>query len=56
VPTVFVTNGESLLTLLLSNLEHLVNPKHQLFTYLKLLSVGVTRRSASILLMAVLFA
>ena len=42
VPTVFVKQGESLLTLLLGNLEHLVNHKHQLFTYLKLLGVGVT--------------
>jgi DinB superfamily len=42
VPTIFVKQGESLLTLLLGNLEHLINHKHQLFTYLKLLSVGVT--------------
>jgi hypothetical protein len=42
VPTVFVKQGESLLTLLLGNLEHLINHKHQLFTYLKLLGVGVT--------------
>jgi hypothetical protein len=31
---VFVNDGEPLLTLLLGNLEHLVNHKHQLFTYL----------------------
>jgi hypothetical protein len=42
LPTVFVKQGETLLTLLLGNLEHLINHKHQLFTYLKLLGVGVT--------------
>ncbi len=42
VPTLFVKQGESLLTLLLGNLEHLVNHKHQLFMYLKLLGVSVT--------------
>jgi hypothetical protein len=42
IPTVFVKHGEPLLTLLLGNLEHLINHKHQLFTYLKLLGVGVT--------------
>jgi hypothetical protein len=36
IPTVFVPAGESVLTLLLGNLEHLINHKHQLFTYLKL--------------------
>jgi hypothetical protein len=41
VPTVFVKNGEPLLTLLLGNLEHLVNHKHQLFTYLKMMGVNV---------------
>jgi len=40
--TVFVKEGETLLTLLLGNLEHLINHKHQLFTYLKLLGVAVT--------------
>jgi hypothetical protein len=40
LPTVFVTAGESLLTLLLGNLEHLINHKHQLFTYLKLMGVS----------------
>jgi hypothetical protein len=44
VPTVFVEQGESLLTLMLGNLEHLVNHKHQLFTYLKLLGVSVASR------------
>jgi len=42
VPTVFVTNGESILTLLLGNLEHLLNHKHQLFLYLRLMTVEVT--------------
>ena len=41
LPTVFVAEGESVLTLLLGNLEHLVNHKHQLFMYLKLLPVSV---------------
>jgi hypothetical protein len=41
VPTVFVAQGESILTLLLGNLEHLINHKHQLFTYLKQMSVTV---------------
>ncbi len=41
VPTVFVGSGETLLMLLLGNLEHLVNHKHQLFTYLKLIGVDV---------------
>jgi hypothetical protein len=35
VPTVFVRAGESILTLLLGNMEHLINHKHQLFMYLK---------------------
>jgi hypothetical protein len=41
LPTVFVPAGESLLTLLLGNLEHLLNHKYQLFFYLKLLGVDV---------------
>jgi len=41
VPTVFVKDGEPLLTLLLGNLEHLINHKHQLFMYLKLMGVEV---------------
>ena len=41
VPTVFVAQGESMLTLLLGNLEHLINHKHQLFTYLKQMGVPV---------------
>lgn len=41
LPTVFVAEGESVLTLLLGNLEHSINHKHQLFMYLKLAGVGV---------------
>lgn len=44
VPTVFVASGERVLTLLLGNLEHLINHKHQLFTYLKLMGVEVGTR------------
>jgi hypothetical protein len=36
VPTVFVPEGELLLTLLLGNLEHLINHKYQFLIYLKL--------------------
>ncbi|MEO8051614.1 MAG: DinB family protein [Acidobacteriota bacterium] len=39
VPTLFVAQGETVLTLLLGNLEHLINHKHQLFTYLKQMGV-----------------
>jgi len=39
IPTVFVPGGEPALTLLLGNLEHLINHKHQLFTYLKEMGV-----------------
>jgi hypothetical protein len=41
LPTVFVPDGETVLTLLLGNLEHLINHKHQLFAYLKMLPVEV---------------
>ncbi len=41
LPTVFVPEGEAALTLLLGNLEHLINHKYQLFSYLKLLGVQV---------------
>jgi hypothetical protein len=44
VATVFVEHGEPLLTLLLGNLEHLINHKHQLFTYLKQMGVEVSTR------------
>ena len=42
IPTVFVREGESLATLLLGNLEHLINHKHQLFMYLKLSGAAVS--------------
>ena len=41
VPTVFVPAGEPALTLLLGNLEHVVNHKYQLFLYLKLAGASV---------------
>ena len=44
LPTVFVADGEPVLTLLLGNLEHLVNHKHQLFMYLKLAGAEVGTR------------
>jgi hypothetical protein len=42
IPTLFVPEGEPLITLLLGNLEHFINHKYQLFFYLKLLETGVT--------------
>jgi hypothetical protein len=44
IPTVFVPQGEALLTLLLGNLEHLINHKYQLFSYLKALGVPLGTR------------
>jgi hypothetical protein len=41
IPTVFVKTGETLLTLLLGNLEHLINHKHQLFMDSKMMGVHV---------------
>ncbi len=41
IPTVFVAQGEMVLTLLLGNLEHLINHKHQLFSYLKQMGAPV---------------
>jgi hypothetical protein len=41
MPTVFVPEGETVLTLLLGNLEHLQNHKFQLFFYLKLMGAAV---------------
>ena len=41
VPTVFSAKGEMVLTLLLGNLEHLINHKYQLFFYLKMMGVAV---------------
>lgn len=42
LPTVFVAEGEAVMTLLLGNFEHLVNHKHQLFFYLKSLGAPVS--------------
>lgn len=44
IPTVFVPDGERLLSLILGNLEHLINHKHELFTRLKLMGVPVGTR------------
>jgi DinB superfamily len=44
VGTVFVERGETVLTLFLGNLEHLINHKHQLFTNLKQMGVAVSTR------------
>ena len=44
VGTVFVERGETVLTLFLGNLEHLINHKHQLFMYLKQMGLEVTTR------------
>ena len=41
VPTVFVAEGEAVMTVMLGNLEHFINHKYQLFFYLKLLGAGV---------------
>ena len=41
IKTVFVSEGEQVMTLLLGNLEHLISHKYQLFFYLKLLDVPV---------------
>lgn len=44
LPTVFVPEGEAILTLLLINLEHLASHKYQLFLYLRMLGVSVESR------------
>lgn len=41
IPTLFVPSGQTLLTLLLGNLEHLINHKRQLFEFLKRMRVSV---------------
>jgi uncharacterized damage-inducible protein DinB len=41
ISTVFVPEGQTLLTILLGNLEHLINHKYQLFFYLKLAGLPV---------------
>jgi len=42
--TIFAPKGETLMTLLLGNLEHLLNHKYQLFLYVKLQGLPVTSR------------
>ena len=44
LPTVFTKNGEPVITILLGNLEHLLNHKFQLYFYLKLLETPVSSR------------
>ncbi|MCI0618586.1 hypothetical protein L0244_36880, partial [bacterium] len=44
VPTVFKPEGEALITILLGNLEHLINHKHLLFFYLKLIDIPITSK------------
>ena len=44
IPTVFVPSGERLLSLILGNLEHILNHKHELFTRLKLSGAEVGTR------------
>jgi hypothetical protein len=41
IPTIFVPEGQTLLAVLLGNLEHLINHKYQLFLHLKLAGVNV---------------
>ncbi len=41
LPTLFVPEGETVALLLLGNLEHLINHKFQLFSYLKMMGVPV---------------
>jgi DinB superfamily len=41
IRTMFVPEGETLLTILLGNFEHLTNHKYQLFFYLRILGVNV---------------
>ena len=44
IPSVFVPQGETLATLLLGNLEHLINHKYQLFFYVKSMGIEVATR------------
>lgn len=44
LPTVFAPEGEAVMTLLMGNFEHLVNHKHELFFYARLLGVPLTSR------------
>jgi hypothetical protein len=44
IPTVFVPEGEPVLSLLLTNSEHLASHKYQLFIYLRMLGVNVASK------------
>jgi len=44
IPTVFVPDGEPLMSLLLINSEHLASHKYQLFIYLRMLGIEVSSR------------
>lgn len=44
IQTVFVPEGEALMTILLGNLEHLINHKYQLFFYLKLAGLSISSK------------
>jgi hypothetical protein len=44
IPTVFVAGGEPVLSLLLTNSEHLASHKYQLFIYLRMLGVKVSSK------------
>jgi hypothetical protein len=44
LPTVFVSEGESILSLLLINFEHLASHKYQLFIYLRILGLNVSSK------------
>jgi hypothetical protein len=44
IPTAFVPEGETLMAILLGNLEHLINHKYQLFFHLKLAGLPVSTR------------
>jgi hypothetical protein len=44
IPTVFVPDGESVLSLLLINFEHLASHKYQLFIYLRMLGRKISSK------------
>ena len=44
VPTIFKPDGEAIMTILLGNLEHLINHKHLLFVYLKLIGQPISSK------------
>ena len=44
IPTLFAPEGQTLLTVLLGNLEHLINHKYQLFFHLKLAGLKLGSR------------